>query len=136
MTRLLDINWHPSDRQLRQFAGSCIVALPLVAWIWGASVNAIGILALGAFALAAVSMFLPIAIKPLYLALSLVALPIGIVVGELALVAIYFGVFAPMGLLFRFLQRDALRLRRDPSAASYWQPKQLPRGPASYYRQS
>ncbi len=42
-------------------------------------------------------------------------------VGEAALIAIYLGVFLPIGLLFRWLGRDALQ--RTPSianAVSYW----------------
>lgn len=36
------------------------------------------------------------------------------------LVAIYFAVITPTGLLMRALRKDPLRLRRDPRAASYW----------------
>ena len=56
--------------------------------------------------------------------------------GEIALLVIYFGVFLPMALLFRLLKRDALQLQRDPRAATYWQTKKQPTHVASYYRPS
>jgi hypothetical protein len=57
-------------------------------------------------------------------------------VGELAMLLIYFGVFLPIGLLFRAAGRDALQRRFDPSQNSYWQAKKQPHDIASYFRQS
>ena len=75
-------------------------------------------------------------IKALFLALAIVATPIGMVVGELALLLIYFGCFLPIGLVFRLFRRDALQLTIDRQAESYWERKRQPRSAASYYRQS
>jgi hypothetical protein len=58
------------------------------------------------------------------------------VVGEVVLAAVYFGIFLPVGLIFRLMKRDALQLKRDPQQATYWQLKKQPSGAASYYRQS
>lgn len=41
---------------------------------------------------------------------------------------LYFLVITPFALVFRLIGRDALRLRKDPSASSYWIPRQ-PSGP-------
>jgi hypothetical protein len=79
---------------------------------------------------------LPKALKPLFVALSLAATPIGIVIGEVAMLLVYFGVFLPIGLLFRLKGRDALERNIDRSAKSYFRPKRQPADPAHYYRQS
>ena len=33
--KLIEINWQPTDRQLRQFGVICLVALPALGWLWG-----------------------------------------------------------------------------------------------------
>ena len=71
-----------------------------------------------------------------FLGAMLVALPFGIVISELILLAIYFLVFAPVALWFKLMGRDALERRLDRAAASYWRPKAQPRGVESYFRQS
>lgn len=134
--KLVEINWNPTDRQLRQFGAISVVALPGVAWYWRGSPAVVVGLAASSVAMAAVGWFRPQALKPLFLGLTIVAIPIGIVVGELAMLSIYFAVFLPIGLAFRFAGRDSLQLKRDPKAATYWQPKPQPTGVASYYRQS
>ncbi|QDU62996.1 hypothetical protein Pan216_38700 [Planctomycetes bacterium Pan216] len=133
--KLIGMNWSPNDRQLRQFGLIAAVALPLIAWLWGGGSG--WIVAGGAVgtALAAIGWLAPRALKPLFLGLSLVTLPIGLVVGELVLAAIYFGLFMPIAILFRLVGRDALERRIDRSATTYWQPKKRPAGPASYFNQ-
>jgi hypothetical protein len=134
--RLVEINWQPSDRQLRQFGGICLVALPAIAWLWGASVNAVGMLAILGALLAATGMLFPATLKPVFVGLMLVALPIGLVVGELAMLLIYFAVFLPFGLAFRVARRDALQRRINREQETYWQPKKRASNAAAYYRQS
>lgn len=72
----------------------------------------------------------------MFLAATLVTLPIGMVVSELAMLLIYFAVFTPMAILFRLLGRDALQRRFEPAATSYWVPRNQPSGPEQYFRQS
>ena len=42
---------------------------------------------------------------------------------------LFYAVFVPAGLFFRLRGRDALRLRFDPQAQSYWLPRQPPGPP-------
>ncbi len=42
---LIETNWNPTSRQLRQFGGLCLVALPLLGWLWSASSTMIATLA-------------------------------------------------------------------------------------------
>lgn len=135
--KLVEINWHPDPRQLQQFGWTALVALPALGWFWsGGSLQVTAGLAVCGLLLALCGQFAPALLRPVFLALMVAALPIGIVVSELALLAIYFGVFLPIGLFFRLTGRDALQLRLDRSQKTYWQRKKPPQGAASYYRQS
>ena len=134
--KLIEINWNPTDRQLRQFAVICMFALPFVGWLWNGSTKTVGLLATLGFILAILGIFLPAFIKPVFLALTLVASPIGLAVGELSMLFIYYGLFVPIGLVFWLMQRDGLQLKLDQEAESYWQPIENPKGVANYYRQS
>ncbi|MFM7843419.1 MAG: hypothetical protein ACKPEY_04200 [Planctomycetota bacterium] len=132
---LIEINWNPTSRQLRQFAGIGLIALPSAGYVWGGSWPAIGMLAALGSGLALAGYLRPAVVRPFFLALSLVTIPIGFVVGELALALIYFLLLLPIGLVFRLMGRDALSRRRDLAARSYWREKQQPKSSASYYRQ-
>lgn len=136
MSRLFEFNRQPNDRQLRQFGVACLIVVPLVAWKIGVGLPVIGFASIGAIVLAAVTLARPAAIKPIFLTLSIVALPIGVVFGEAIMLTIYFGVFVPIGLYMRLIKRDALKLKFDPSAISYWRRKRHPADVSSYYRQS
>ena len=143
---LVDVSWKPTDRQLRQFGWMALVALPLAGWLlsgkpWPADATSaqraviaglavVGLLAAGLAALQ------PQALRWPFVAATLIALPIGLVVGELILVVIYFVLFLPVSMVFRLLGRDSLERRIDRSAKTYWQPKAQPAGPESYFRQS
>jgi hypothetical protein len=132
---LIEINWQPTDRQLRQFGLIAAFALPLIGWLWGASVLLVSLLASGGLVIAVAGMAYPRAVRPLFLGLTIVASPIGIVVSELTMLLMFFGLFLPIGLVFRLIKRDALQLKFDRRSQSYWQPKQPPGGAGSYYRQ-
>ena len=124
--KLVEINWNPTSRQLRQFGIACLCALPLVGWLWGGNPQIVALLGLTGAALAAIGLMRPTALKPVFLALTIVATPIGIVIGELVMILIYFGVFLPIGLLFKLTRRDALQLKLDRTSSSYWQSKKRP----------
>lgn len=131
---LIEINWSPSQKQLRQFGLLCLLALPLLGWLWGGNSTSIVTL-LGVASLITILAFVqPRCVSPLFVGLILLAAPIGMVVGELAMLLIYFGIFLPISLLFRISRRDALQLRIDREAQTYWQAKPEPKDISSYYR--
>ena len=53
---------------------------------------------------------------------------LGRIVNPIAMGAIFFAVFTPMAVFFRWRGRDPLRLRRDPAGATYWIDR-VPPGP-------
>lgn len=134
--KLIEVIWKPTDRQLRQFGLVALVALPLLGWLWHMSNTAIAVMAGSGVVLAALGFLWAPALKPAFLGLSLITLPIGLVVGELVLAVVFYGVIVPMGAFFRLIGRDALQQKLEPGASSYWQPKAQPAGSASYFTQS
>ena len=141
--KLIDINRDPTNRQLRQFGVTALIFLPLIGWVatgkprTGEAVNfpLLGSLAAAGLLLAVLGFLKPKLLQPLFVGASLLTLPIGLVVGEAVLLVIFFGLFAPMGLLFRLIGRDALQRRLDRGAKTYWQRKRQPASAARYYQQ-
>jgi Family of unknown function (DUF5989) len=132
---LLEPTWTPNDRQLRQFGLVSLVALPLLAYLWGGNTQVIGIAAGTGAAVAITGLIWPRAIKPVFLVLMLIAFPIGLAISEVILALVFFGIFTPMGLLFRLIGRDSLQRKLDRQATTYWQLKSQPADAASYWRQ-
>jgi len=132
--KLIQMNWHPSDQQLQQFGLASLLAFPVIAWFWGASQNVLACAsAVGVF-LTLIGSLRPQALRPVFLGLCLVTLPIGLIVSELTLFLMFLLVFFPIGAVFRWLRRDALALQ-SRSAGSYWEIKTQPGSVAGYYRQ-
>lgn len=132
---LVQLNWNPEERQLKQFGWFSLVLLPLVAWFWGATFFLIGIFfGIGAL-LALLGMVAPRVLKPVFVGLSLILMPIGLVVGEIMLVVVFLLVFLPIGLIFRIMGRDRLQLKINRRRKSYWQPKETPSQTERYFRQ-
>lgn len=133
---LIETNWDPTARQLRQFGGLCLVSFPLLGWLWSGNLTVVSALA-GLGLLVAITAYVyPKGISPFFVGLMLITAPIGMVVGEVAMFLIYMTVFLPIGMLFRITSRDRLRLKIDRHATSYWQAKRPPKSVGSYYRQS
>ena len=132
---LVEFNWNPATRQLKQFGWLALVLLPLVAWFWGATILWIGICAGIGLLLALVGSIAPKFLKPVFVGLSLILMPIGLVVGELLLILIFLLIFLPIGLVFRMLGRDRLQRTLDRSQATYWQKKEMPTDLKRYFRQ-
>ncbi|MBS0262795.1 MAG: hypothetical protein JSS02_12650 [Planctomycetes bacterium] len=140
---LIDLHWTPTDRQLKQFGGICLIALPVLGWVATGrprSVEAANIPLLASLAgvglLFAMAGFLkPQILKWPFVITSLIAFPIGLVVSEVAQLLIFLLVFTPIALIFRLIGRDSLQRTIDRQASSYWQPKRQPRDLRSYYRQ-
>ncbi len=132
---LIELNRDPSARQLRQFGGISLLMLPFLAWLWGGDAGwIIGAAASGGL-LVLLSWIYPKAVKPVFLGLSLLTLPIGLVMGELILLIIFFGVFLPIGFIFILLRRDGLERRLLPDATTYWRPKAQAGKPTDYFHQ-
>jgi hypothetical protein len=135
---MIDINWNPSKRELRQFAAMLLVFMGVVggvvlyrtgslqaaAWVWGPA------LGVGTVGLAA-----PRAIKYLYVGWICAAFPIGWTISHLLLLLIFYGILTPIGLVMRVLGYDPLRRKSDPAAGTYWVERAQAEDSSRYFSQ-
>ena len=132
---IVELNSDPTERQLRQFGGVCVVALPLVSWLWlrdpviAAWAAGIGVLLCG------IGLAAPKMLKPVFIGLMVLTIPIGIIVGELAMLLIYFGVFLPLAIVFKITGRDAMDRKPAQNSESFWKERKQPDNVGRYYQQ-
>ena len=143
--KLLALDWRPPDRVVRQFGAIAAVLLPFVAWWWlgrpgpaawtpKATTWVAGGGAAG-LALALLGGVRPALLRPVFVVLCVVAYPLGLVLSAVLLRLVYYVAFAPLALWFRWRGRDALQLRFDPAAETYWQPRPAAKDAKDYFRQ-
>ena len=136
--RWSDIPFHPSRATLRQFAGLWLVFFGGLALWQGLVRGQTGLATLWAvlaLTIGPLGLIRPGWIRPIYVGWMVLAFPIGWTVSQVMLALMFYGLFTPIGLLFRLLGRDALHRTRRPEVESYWTPKPAPAGPKSYFRQ-
>ena len=63
------------------------------------------------------------------------AFPIGWTVSQVILLAMFYGLFVPIGLVFRLIGRDPLQRARSSNLESYWSPKSAPADLRRYFKQ-
>ena len=133
---MLDINWNPSARELRQFAG---IWLPLFAAFAGLVIyrsggvsTALAVWTIAA-AIAGIGVVSPDWIRPLYVGWMGAAYPIGWVVSHLVLGIVYFGLFTFVGLLMRVFRYDPMD--RSTRQTTYWRARRERPEAAAYFRQ-
>ena len=118
----------PTDRKFGYtFA---VVLASLGAWmLWRA--NRLGFAAVGVgVAFAAIAATVPKILHPLNVAWMFVGRLLNKIVSPIVLAAIYGAIVVPVGLVFRFIGRDALSRTLDPARKSYWVDR-TPPGPGS-----
>ena len=136
---MIEIQWNPERKQLRQFAGIWFPAFcALIGWIIGKKtghweVVEVGWAICGVLALA--GLIYPAAIRPVFVGLILLTFPIGWVVSHLLLGAIFYLLVTPIGLVLRMTGHDPLHLK-PPTGDSLWKTPVGKTDPASYLRQS
>jgi hypothetical protein len=135
----VEIKWHPTVRELRQFGA---LYLPAAALVFGVGLvragswRAAAVIGVAAAVVALTAIARPKAIRPLFVGAMVAAYPIGWVVSHLILAVIFYGVFTIAGLAMRIFGYDPLQRKRDGAAGSYWTPVPQRRDPQSYFRQS
>lgn len=136
---LIDINWNPDRNELRKFGEISLAMLTVIALVfyWLDRLTAVTSLYLCAagliiFILSRISTKL---IKPFYLLLYAMALPIGFVLTHILMGGFYFIILTPIGLIFRLIRRDPLKRKFDPNAKTYWTPHRTPDSLKRYFNQ-
>ena len=136
---LIEINYHPSRRELRQFAGIWFPLLLVIIsiWLWRlVGVSAALAVLLPALAAAAVGVARPEWFRRVYVGWMIVTFPLGWLMSHVVLAAIYYLLFTPLGLAMRLLGHDPMRrkLQRGEST-TYWIARPDRQEPGRYYRQ-
>lgn len=139
----MKVDLNPEPRILRQFGFVALFGFGLIGalayWVWELPAGvAWGFVGLGAVlalcATLATEWVLGFVLRPVYVLLMLIAIPIGMVISTVLMLLIWFLMFTPLALWFRLIGRDALHRRLDPEGGSYWHERTASRSPASYLK--
>jgi hypothetical protein len=133
-----DIQFSPPRKTLRQFAGLWIAffgGFALWQWLMRGHPTAAVVFGLLAVTVGPIGLVRPDWLKPIYVAWMVLAFPIGWTVSQVILAVMFYGLFMPIGLMFRLFGRDPLHRTRRPGVETYWAPKLAPTGPGRYFEQ-
>ena len=142
---MINPNWYPGHKQLRQFAVMCLPGFAAIGFMIhrfsGGTFSTLledstfrTFAVIGAV-LCVTGLALPGLIRPVYALLMLVTLPIGWLISSLLLRIIFYGFFTPMGFVFKLIGRDPLKLRK-PQSATFWVAHRQRTDSMSYFRQA
>ena len=136
---LIKVNWNPDKKQLRGFGLAALIATFFIAMLlyfvkgvpifWAGAVFEVG------FIIYLSSRFSLKLTKAIYLVLTAVTMPIGLVVSFIVLTIFYFLLIMPVGLIFGLIGRDPLYRKYDSDAESYWVAHREPETMERYFRQ-
>jgi hypothetical protein len=136
--RWSDIQFDPTTGTLRQFAGLWLVFFGGLG-LWealGRGHSALGAgLLVAAAAIGLPGLVRPGLLRPIYVAWMVLAFPIGWTISLVMIAILYYGLFTPIGLVFRLIGRDALHRTRRPGLETYWAPKPTTTDPRRYFKQ-
>jgi hypothetical protein len=130
-----DLDWSPSSRVLRQFAGLAMLLLVPMAY-WYAYQNQpiqAGISFALALGIGPLGLLRPAAIRPVYVAWMVMAFPIGWIVSHLVVALMFYFVLTPLAILFKLIGRDVLCRSYEPEQVSYWQRRPEPSAVGRYF---
>jgi len=135
----VEINWHPKRKQLQNFGKIALIATAVISLLlyvlkgaaiqWALIIFAAGLII---FLSSIISLRLT---RGIYVCLTAVTFPIGLVFSFTLLAVFYFVLLAPLGLFFRLTGRDVLGRKFDPPAESYWQQRKPPDSYERYFHQ-
>ncbi|MFK7739458.1 MAG: hypothetical protein AB8H80_03975 [Planctomycetota bacterium] len=136
----LDLN--PDERIVRQFAWFAVLGMGLLAfaalkltvgfrWDHPLFLSFVGV---GVLQLVLFLAGLPQLSKLLFVALSVVFVPIGFLISHVLIAVVYYLVLTPIALVLRLTGRDMLGKKLDPSASTYWHERSGRRDPKSYFK--
>ena len=135
---LVRIDYNPSRTQLKVFGAAwlvCFGALGGVVLHRAGSGGLVATVWLAAIVVPSIGWCAPGFMRLVYIGMSLLAFPLGLVVSYLVLAVVYYCVFTPIGLLMRSVGHDPMERRYDHTAESYWVARRGADNLRRYFRQ-
>jgi hypothetical protein len=134
---LIEVNWKPTSRELRQFSAAWLVVFGLIGGygLWSDPRSTAALIVSASACIGLLGLVRPRTLQPLYIVAMLIALPIGWVVSHVLLAIIYFVVFTFIGLAMRLAGHDPLQRKFDRMASTYWQPRNKNENPDRYFKE-
>jgi hypothetical protein len=131
---LVRFNWSPETRILRQFGWiTCAAGLAVGGFVWSgwtaAAAVIVGLLS------GVASLVRPALNRPLYVLLSAITYPIGVVLSVVVLAVLFYMIVTPIGILVRMFGHDPLDRGQRPRSTTYWVDARPPRPKEDYFRQ-
>ena len=136
--RWADIQFNPPRKVLRQFAALWLLffgGLALWEILWRGRTEVGWLLGLVAVTIGPLGLVRPEWMRWIYVGWMVLAFPIGWTMSQIILLAMFFGLFAPIALISRLLGRDTLHRARRTELDSYWEPKPVPTDLRRYFKQ-
>ncbi len=135
---LIDINWSPSRKELRVFSLLLIGCGAIVGGVLyqrlESQTPSVSVL-LAAITIGIIGLVVPALVRPVYVVWMGLAFPIGWTVSHVMMLAVYFLVLTPIGVVVRLCGRDPMQRRFDREAKSYWLPRSQRKDLKNYFRQ-
>jgi MFS family permease len=147
MSKLVEINFKPDRKTLRQFGLIAFMGFGLLAafayyekLVFSFGLGEARMPLVTAFVIVGTvallfSMVVPRANRFLYVGLTLLAFPIGFVLSYLIMGTLFFLIIGPISVLMRLFGRDSMHRAYDPSATTYWSTARPPRDKEDYFHQ-
>ena len=137
---LIQLNWDPSPRELRQFTviwfPACFAVIGGLVYYHSGSLTAAAILWAVGLVLSVAGLIWPTLMRLIFVSWMTLAYPIGWAVGHLMLAIIFYLVLTPIGLIMRLLGRDPAERQFNRSAPTYWVAHNPGGNVERYFRQS
>ena len=132
MNRLLK----PTPRVLRQFAGAWLAFFLIWSAIafWKRHNTPLSSIFAVVALIGIAGLIKPNAVRLLFIVASIAAYPIGWLVSQIVLAAIFYGVITPIAFFWKMRGRDALQLRSQPKQTSFWIKRGPPPSPDRYLK--
>jgi hypothetical protein len=133
-----DIPRSPDSKTLRQFSAIWVVffgGMAVYQYFAKGHATAAAVIALLACTVGPLGLVRPQAVKWIYVGWMMLAFPIGWTISTLMLGLLYYGIFTPLGVVFRARGRDLLGLKPHPDKPTYWHPKPAVTDPRRYLRE-
>lgn len=133
---MLDLPINPTDRALRQFAGTWFLVFFLAAFRCSAHGHKTASIALTFIGLVGMAgLVKPFLVKYLFLGATIAAYPFGWLLTQIILAIMFYIVLTPIALIARWRGRDPLQLRRGTAKSTFWAPRAQPPPPEKYLKQ-